>query len=162
MEYFENSTVIVPFDFSDLAKSAVEQTIEWVDEATTIHVVHVVESSLLVSLDMAAPMPPLYDHEQQQFLLAKLKEMYSGDPYHQVKVHCIVGDPGHEIAELADQENAKLIVMPSHGRTGISRLLLGSVAERVLRLSKCPVLVLRDDSAHTASTDPEATSPRAS
>ena len=67
---------------------------------------------------------------------------------------------GHEIAELADQENAKLIVIPSHGRTGISRLLLGSVAERVLRLSKCPVLVLRGDSADTASTDPATTSAR--
>jgi nucleotide-binding universal stress UspA family protein len=47
------------------------------------------------------------------------------------------------IADLAKELNANLIVMPSHGRSGVSRLLLGSVAERVLRLANCPVLVLR-------------------
>ena len=57
----------------------------------------------------------------------------------------MIGDPGSEITKLAKEVGAHLIIMPSHGRTGISRLLLGSVAERVLRLSHCPVLVLRGD-----------------
>ena len=47
------------------------------------------------------------------------------------------------ITELAAELKADLIVLPSHGRTGLKRLLIGSVAERVVRLAHCPVLVLR-------------------
>ena len=47
------------------------------------------------------------------------------------------------LPELASSEQAELIVLSSHGRTGISRLLIGSVAEKVVRLAHCPVLVLR-------------------
>ena len=53
------------------------------------------------------------------------------------------GDPGLMIADYADEVHADLIVMPSHGYHGVKRLLLGSVAERVLRHANCPVLVLR-------------------
>jgi nucleotide-binding universal stress UspA family protein len=54
-----------------------------------------------------------------------------------------IGDPGQVITHLATELQADLIVIPSHGRTGVKRLLLGSVAERVVRLAHCPVLVLR-------------------
>jgi nucleotide-binding universal stress UspA family protein len=53
------------------------------------------------------------------------------------------GDPGQRITAYAEEVGADVIVMPSHGRTGLKRLLLGSVAERVLRLAHCPVLVLK-------------------
>jgi nucleotide-binding universal stress UspA family protein len=53
------------------------------------------------------------------------------------------GDPGREIAAHAEELHAELIVMPSHGRTGLSRLFIGSVAERVVRLAHCPVLILK-------------------
>ena len=53
------------------------------------------------------------------------------------------GDPGREIAAFAEKLHAELIVMPSHGRTGLSRSLIGSVAERVVRLAHCPVLILK-------------------
>ncbi len=52
-----------------------------------------------------------------------------------------VGDPGFAIADYARAHNADLIVIPSHGYHGIKRLLLGSVAERVVRHAGCPVLV---------------------
>ena len=55
----------------------------------------------------------------------------------------VIGDPGHEITEYAEEIGASLIITPSHGRTGLSRLLIGSVAERVVRLAKCPVMVLK-------------------
>ena len=60
-----------------------------------------------------------------------------------MKIDVEIGDPGHRIADVAAKLGADLIVMPSHGRTGIERMLIGSVAERVLRLAHCPVLVLR-------------------
>lgn len=54
-----------------------------------------------------------------------------------------IGDPGAEICRVASERGADLIVLTSHGRTGMKRLLIGSVAERVVRLAPCPVLVLR-------------------
>jgi nucleotide-binding universal stress UspA family protein len=54
------------------------------------------------------------------------------------------GAPGDEIAAAAKSFGADLIVIGSHGRTGISRVLMGSVAEAVMRHAPCPVLVVRD------------------
>ena len=53
------------------------------------------------------------------------------------------GVPHHEIVALARDEHADLIVIGTHGRGGMSRLLLGSVADRVVRLAPCPVLTVR-------------------
>jgi universal stress protein A len=54
-----------------------------------------------------------------------------------------MGNPADEIVQLARDEEASLIVLGTHGRTGFSRLLMGSVAEVVVRRSPCPVLVYR-------------------
>ena len=55
------------------------------------------------------------------------------------------GEPANVITEAAQNENFDLIVMATHGRTGLTRLFLGSVAEKVIRHSPCPVLVMRGD-----------------
>lgn len=65
-----------------------------------------------------------------------------------------VGDIPQHILDYAQQENIDLIVMGTHGRTGVTRLLLGSVAENVLRHASCPVLLAR------AHMSPEETSPQ--
>jgi nucleotide-binding universal stress UspA family protein len=56
----------------------------------------------------------------------------------------VFGAPAEEIAQFAQRDQSELIVLPSHGRTGLARLMIGSVAERVVRLAHCPVLVLRN------------------
>lgn len=53
------------------------------------------------------------------------------------------GDPAHEILAIAEKEDVELIVMGTHGRTGLMRLLMGSVAEHVVREANCPVLTVR-------------------
>ena len=84
-------------------------------------------------------------HESRKKHAARaLRERLSDEKYAQVPIEILFGDPGHEITDFAERVRADLIVMPSHGRTGLSRLLIGSVAERVIRLAHCPVLVLRD------------------
>jgi nucleotide-binding universal stress UspA family protein len=60
----------------------------------------------------------------------------------QTDARIIIGEPFSDICQVAAQENSDLIVMGSHGRTGLSHVLLGSVAERVIRLAPCPVLVV--------------------
>lgn len=62
------------------------------------------------------------------------------------------GDPGMEICRLARELSCPLIVVPSHGRKGLSRILLGSVAERIIRHADCSVLVVRRDGAEVEST----------
>jgi nucleotide-binding universal stress UspA family protein len=54
-----------------------------------------------------------------------------------------VGDPADAIIQAAEKEDADLIVMGTHGRTGLTRLLMGSVAEAVVRKAKCPVLTIK-------------------
>lgn len=61
-----------------------------------------------------------------------------------VQVHCSVGRPANEIVWLAAHLDADLIVVGTHGRKVLRRLLLGSVAEKVSRLAGCPVLVVRE------------------
>jgi nucleotide-binding universal stress UspA family protein len=55
----------------------------------------------------------------------------------------ILGSPASAIVHLAERENVDMIVMPTHGRTGLLRLLMGSVAEEVVRKAKCPVLTVK-------------------
>ena len=55
----------------------------------------------------------------------------------------LVGSPASAIVHLAEKEGVDMIVMPTHGRTGLMRLLMGSVAEEVVRKAKCPVLTVK-------------------
>jgi universal stress protein A len=61
-----------------------------------------------------------------------------------------VGVPFEEIVKVAEEERADMIVMGTHGRGGLNRMLLGSVAERVIRLAPCPVLTVREAAAEAA------------
>jgi nucleotide-binding universal stress UspA family protein len=72
-----------------------------------------------------------------------LKEKLASEKHKGVQIAVLLGEPAHGIANYSQEKHAELIVIPSHGRTGITRLLIGSVAERVVRLAHCPVLVLR-------------------
>ena len=55
----------------------------------------------------------------------------------------MIGSPAGAIIHLAEKECVDMIVMPTHGRTGVLRLLMGSVAEEVVRKAKCPVLTVK-------------------
>jgi nucleotide-binding universal stress UspA family protein len=68
----------------------------------------------------------------------------SDEKYQGVNLVVKIGDPGHVVADFARDLFSELIVMPSHGRTGLAHILIGSVTERVVRMAHCPVLVLRD------------------
>ncbi len=144
MPTFRNQTIVVPFDFSAPSQNALNQVLEWTDESNTIHLVHVVvPTPMAVDLNPPVWLPPSVDNETRDFLLKRMKEQYGSDRFKNLVHHCVVGDPGTKIVELANSESADVIIMPSHGRSGLSRLFLGSVAERVLRMACCPVFVLR-------------------
>lgn len=60
-----------------------------------------------------------------------------------VNTHLTKGDPSAVLVELANQQNIDLVVLSSHGRTGLARLVYGSVAEKVLHRARCPMLLVR-------------------
>jgi nucleotide-binding universal stress UspA family protein len=110
-------------------------------EPAGVYLVHVLHE---ISPLEVADAERLVAEEQVSIAKAKAAIRSRLDPrYAAMQVDAIVGDPGHAIAAYAAEIQADLIVMPSHGRTGLARMLIGSVAERVIRLAHCPVLVLR-------------------
>lgn len=144
MNFLNNNTVVIPVDFSDQSVEAVKKAIELAEESTQLHVIHVVDPTpIMISMDPALPIPASYDQGRHDDALKELTKRFGKSDAASITVHCSVGDPGTEIANYAQSIEADLIIMPSHGRTGLNRLLLGSVAERVLRMAQCPVLVLR-------------------
>ena len=80
------------------------------------------------------------DREELKRMLA---EVVPTDPDVGYEHRLMIGAPAGAIVHLAEKEGADMIVMPTHGRTGLLRLLMGSVAEEVVRKAKCPVLTVK-------------------
>ena len=76
-------------------------------------------------------------------LKVMLEQVVPSDPAVKYEHHLVVGDPAREIVRLASEQKADLIVMGTHGRGGLTRLLMGSVAEEVVRRAECPVLTIK-------------------
>lgn len=139
MRWLPKKRVLVPFDFSDAAANAIDTALELVDHPSHLDVVYVRRHrsagdpvELWVSNDeQARKAKRVLDERLQPYLVEG------------VQTYTRIGDPGREIAALSIDLATELIVIPSHGHQGIDRVLLGSVAERVIRLAACPVLVLR-------------------
>ena len=142
MTPFANDTIIVPWDFSDMSREALKKAVEIAGGATErIEVVHVTPYPSTVEPSI------VWGTYTEEEISAKLIESFRkevGDEYQDLNFTARFGDPGAGIAKFAESKNAGLVVISSHGRRGIPWLLLGSVAERVVRLSPCPVLVLRE------------------
>jgi nucleotide-binding universal stress UspA family protein len=129
--------VVVAFDFSPSAELALARAVEIAARAPQ-HVLHIV-----AALD--ATSYPVAD-ELQHRIAARANAAFAGRPNVeevQFYVHARIGKPAEEILDVAREVGADLIVIGSHGNTGIERVLLGSVSERVVREARCPVLVAR-------------------
>lgn len=140
-------TILHPTDFSDTSDQALQLA----------HALARDHKAKLILVTVAAPppppaMPPLPDLpyisetvsteflESARRQLAPLASRITDVP---VETQVLTGLPGVAIVSAARDWNADLIVMGSHGRTGIGRLLMGSIAEHVLRHATCPVLTIR-------------------
>lgn len=131
---------VVPIDFSEISFEAVDRALEIAGEGE-LHVVHVLLE--LTTMEPGNLYGTLTDESRIESVIENLKKRLGDPKYANVQIHAKVGDAGREIVALAEAEDADLIVMPSHGYGFFKHMLLGSVAERVVRLAHCPVLVLR-------------------
>ena len=141
MSWFENKKILVPVDFSDLSYQAVASAVEMNGGCKNLTVLYVVERT--PATDIAARYVDDIDEQHAKHAIDSIRKQFPDEKYQGLIVDTIMGDPAHTIAEFAESNKFDLIVLPSHGRTGIKRLMIGSVAERVVRLAHCPVLVLR-------------------
>jgi len=140
MPWLPKKCVVVPVDFSDESFVALDTALELAAPAS-VHIVYV-----LPVLDPAEPgviWTTVDNSSRTRHAEDAMRERLADEKHQGVSIEVRFGDPGSEIAHFAQEKNAELIVLPSHGRTGLSRLLIGSVAEKVVRLAHCPVLVLR-------------------
>jgi len=140
MSTWSRSCVLVPIDFSDASFAALAEARQIVDEPSHLHVLHV-----LVSLHPADPAAwgSIGQDQRMENVQTALTKKLVDRGLAEAQVHVRMGDPGTRIAEVARSIDSDLIVISSHGRTGLGRLLLGSVAERTTRLASCPVLIIR-------------------
>ena len=141
MPWFPKRNVVVPVDFSPESIEAIDVGLQLVAQPADLHVVHVViDITPLEAGEVWGVVDPQTRIEQMAKIL---RERLADKKYAGISQTVVLGEPAHGIAQFAQDKGADLIVIPSHGRTGLTRLLIGSVAERVVRLAHCPVLVLR-------------------
>ncbi|MCA9217046.1 MAG: universal stress protein [Planctomycetales bacterium] len=140
--YFANKKIVLPYDFSDEANESVDEALKMADDSTELHIVNVVVPIRDYALEAGMTIGLEDDKVRMDTSAGKMADKF-GDRSDKIKFATRLGDPGHEINDYASEVGADLIVMPSHGRSGVTRLLLGSVAERVMRHAECPVLILR-------------------
>lgn len=141
MALISRDRVLVPVDFSEVALDTLRETLEFVGDADKLYALHV--------LPRREPMEPgvvwdtLSDETRKQNVTGAFQEKLGQETFGGIHFDISIGDPSAEIIDYAKTHDIQLIVMPSHGRRGMSRFLIGSVAERVVRFAHCPVLVLR-------------------
>ena len=154
--------ILVPIDFSPSSRLALEHAKALVTKfGGVLEVLHVVEDRVVTELwptDMHALTPQIGEailRSAEQGLAACLTRE-ERDRYG-ATLTLLIGPPALTIVEHAASSRADLIVMGTNGRTGLSHLLLGSVAERVVRTASCPVLVVRGAlKPTTRALEPEA------
>jgi nucleotide-binding universal stress UspA family protein len=141
MPWLPKRCVVVPVDFSADSLAAVDTALAMVAAPNCLHVIHVLSELGAGEAGIAwGTIDPAFRKEAVE---KALHEQFQATRYRGVDFVVDIGDPAHEIADFARSVGAELIVLPSHGRTGIARWLIGSTSERVVRLAHCPVLVLR-------------------
>jgi len=136
--------ILVPVDFSDVSHRALEhaQMIAKLAGGARLVLVHVVDPTPTpMATDFMAQVPPPDTSAEQDAARKGLVAWSKGSPSTTSEVR--VGKPGEVILEAAKAAGAELIVIGTHGRKGVARALLGSVAENVARHATVPVTLVR-------------------
>jgi universal stress protein A len=140
--------ILVPTDFSKYSDVALEYATALAEKfGAEIYLLHVVQDLAVFVPDAVAVTPPIAV-PVEQFIAAgreALRRVVSERHLERFAVHPEIreGAPFYEIVRFAKETPADLIVMGTHGHTGLVHVLLGSVTEKVVRKAPCPVLTVR-------------------
>jgi len=141
--------ILIAIDGSDFSQAALESVIArpWPTD-TEVRVLNVVEPpSLLMGREMAGPDPEFEAvwkalREQAKDLVAKATDKLRRSQLN-ASPELVEGDPKSQIIDIAERWRADMIVLGSHGRTGLARFLMGSVSQDVVRHAHCSVEIIR-------------------
>jgi nucleotide-binding universal stress UspA family protein len=138
--------ILVAVDFSEYAERALAWAFR-IGEAcgAKVHAVHALSLIALALGDEAHPEAPDFERRAKAHADAQLAALADAAKQkgHELQTHRADGNPADRIVHEAERLGADLIVMGTHGRSGLDRLMLGSVADRVLRTAHVPVLTVR-------------------
>jgi nucleotide-binding universal stress UspA family protein len=140
--------ILFPTDFSTTGQTALELATSLArDRGAKLLIAHVEEPPVAYGggeMYYGIEMP---DRKELQKMLS---DVVPTDPAVGYEHRLVIGSPATAIVSLAEKEGVEMIVMPTHGRTGLLRVLMGSVAEEVVRKAKCPVLTVKAAAANPA------------
>lgn len=142
------SKILVPIDFSDYSKMALDYAVEFAKKFNSqLFLIYVIEPIVYPS-DFGLGQVPIssIDMEIQSRAEDEMQKLINEKVPKETKVSWIVrvGKPFIEIINEAKEKDCDLIIIATHGHTGIEHILFGSTAEKVVRKSPIPVLVLRE------------------
>ena len=138
--------ILVPMDFSAYAEQALDYAMALGQKLQArVTLLHVIQPPLLASADMGVwPSPAFLDEleaaiagDMEGYLARVTAAGLEGE------IAVVHGVPFQQILDTAKARQVDLIILGTHGRTGLTHVLLGSVAEKVARLAPCPVLIVR-------------------
>jgi nucleotide-binding universal stress UspA family protein len=158
-----NYTIVVGIDFSGLSDSALDQALEMASlhAGAEVHVLYVepdgfVGLALDPTLGIAdADTVLVRVQERAKQRADRMAPHLRKRQIRRIVAHFRHGSPAENVAQLAADLDADLVVVGSHGHHGLERFFLGSVAERVSRLARCPVWIVRPKDYSTAGRVPE-------
>ena len=157
--------VLVPTDFSEGSAEAVRYAFDLaVTLGATLHILHVLENPFAPGafMEMYTPPPPEYFTNMERMAEEKLRTVLK--PEQMVRVNTVLttrlGLPASEILDrLQEDPKIDLVVMATHGRGGVARMVMGSVTDKIIRSAPCPVVTLR---AHPHTDEQPASAREAS
>ena len=136
-------SILHPTDFSQSAGNAFLYARALAKQyGAQILLLHVIQLPV-VGPAGTVPSPPPAPPIDREALKAQLKAIATANPELQIEFSLAENEPASAILDAAGQSGCDVIVMGTHGRTGLSRVLMGSVAERVVRSATCPVLTVK-------------------
>lgn len=138
--------ILAPTDFSQLSRPAIREALELaIERAATVIVYHVIGEEVDwfdkdERLNPASALVPQHKQRLHEFINENFADLVG-----KVRITEIVeaGVPYNRIVKKAEEESADLIVMSTHGRTGLEQIMLGSVTAKVVARATCPVLSIR-------------------
>jgi len=146
---FAPKSILVPTDFSEYSDRAIKQAVDIAEQNNAkIYLLHVVDKLQQCAIDYCIPIETMMKVQSDSEKEASRKMQDEAKKITQAKKIDVTFDvtsgvPFEEILKEQQERKADLIVIASHGRTGIIKSLIGSVAEKVMREAKCPVLLVR-------------------
>jgi len=140
-------TILYPTDFSNGARAAMDHAVSLArDYNASLILLYVVQNMIMTDWDNLSP------HYEADFMEDLQRNAWDemdkwgaevAPKVKDVEKMVVIGVPFAEIIRTAREKNADLIVIGTHGRTGVDHMLFGSTAEKVVRKSSCPVLSVR-------------------